>query len=359
MKEYEELGLSTADVNSIAGIDIADEILQKAQQKSIFSQLFKRIDVEEGNSSFKYPKSPSSTITVSQAVAPNSSIAISGYVFNTGTITARKCGCRIELSNESIEDASSSNKELVQVMISEISNEIRLVDDARAYTIALDVQYNTLAESDFTGGTLAASTLKPILNIISSTLNTGSISAFDASDGKISLSSSISSGTVVYSYSNQARQNLQYMNCSTAKTLTYDDILSMRETMITNKIFPDVLIINDHDFPEVFSYAELAHLFTPASVYPKDRELLEGEIGSFVNMKVLTGSTIVPQGVGILIDTSRLGYEGIFRELDTKVEDLPESFSKRINVWDERDYGISDTQAVGLLVNGNSLASDL
>ena len=357
--EYVELALGTADVANISGVDVSKSILEKSQLKGIFQQLYKSRIVPEGNLVFKYPKSPSSSLIVSENVSPNSSIAVSGYQFNAGTINPRKNGLRVELSLESIEDVSSSNIDLVEKMINEISNEVRAVNDARAFTVCLNIQSNTLTESDFTGGTLATSTLKPILSIISSTLNTGSISSWDSSNGKILLSGSVSSATVVYCYSNQARTNLQYMNCSTAKTLTYDDILSMRETMITNKIFPDVLIINDLDFPEVFSYAELAHLFTSASVYPKDRELLEGEIGSFVNMKVLTGSTIVPQGIAILVDSKRLGYEGIFRELDTKVEDLPESYSKRINVWDERDYGTSDSLAVGLVVNGGSICADL
>ena len=358
MNGIEELGLSTADVNSIAGIDVSDQLLQKAQQKTIFSQLYKSVNVEEGHNSFKYPKSPSSTITVSQDVAPNSSIAISGYVFNAGTIIPRKNGVRVELTNEAIEDASSSNKELVQVMIDEISNEIKAVNDARAYTIALDVQYNTLTESDFTGGTLAASTLKPILEIISSTFNTGSISSWDSADGKILLSSSITSGTLIYSYSNQARLNSQYQNCGTPQTITLADIFTMRSKMRGNSIYPDIVLLNDNDFDNLFITSELGGLWVGVDSYKGNSEPLIGEIGKLLDLKVLCGCTLVPEGISVLVDSSRLGYEAVFRS-DVKVEFLPENFSKGIHLWDERDYGISDTLAVGLVVNGNSLAANL
>jgi len=358
MKEYEELGLSTTDVNSIAGIDVSDQLLQKAQQKTIFSQLYKSVNVEEGHNSFKYPKSPSSTITVSQDVAPNSSIAISGYVFNAGTIIPRKNGVRVELTNEAIEDASSSNKELVQVMIDEISNEIKAVNDARAFTICLDVKYNTLTAGDFAGGTLASSTLRPILEIISSTFNTGSISSWDASDGKILLSGSVSSATVVYSYSNQAKSSSQYQDCATPKTITLADIFLMRTTMRGNTIYPDVCLLNDKDFDNIFIVEELSGLWVGVDSYKTNSPVLEGEIGKLLDLKVLAGSTLIPEGVVALVDSSRLGYEAVFRS-DVKVEFLPESFSKRISVWDVRDYGTSDNLAVGLVANGGSICADL
>ena len=356
--EYVELALGTADVANISGVDVSKSILEKSQLKGIFQQLYKSRIVPEGNLIFKYPKSPSSSLVVSQNVSPNSSIGVSGYQFNAGTINPRKNGLRVELSLESIEDASSSNIDLVEKMINEISNEVRAVNDARAFTVCLDIQSNTLTESDFTGGTLAASTLKPILEIISSTFNTGSISSWDSADGKILLSSSITSGTLIYSYSNQARLNSQYQNCGTPQTITLADIFTMRSKMRGNSIYPDIVLLNDNDFDNLFITSELGGLWVGVDSYKGNSEPLIGEIGKLLDLKVLCGCTLVPEGISVLVDSSRLGYEAVFRS-DVKVEFLPENFSKGIHLWDERDYGISDTLAVGLVVNGNSLAANL
>jgi len=84
--------------------------------------------------------------------------------------------------------------------------------------------------------------------------------------------------------------------------------------------------------------------------------LLNAEVGQMFGMRVVT-TTRAPQGVAAVVDTSRLGYHVMKRNLKGVREDKPEYDQVWYHYWSEENFGKTDNFSVGLTVRGHSLAA--
>jgi len=356
MNEIEELGLGTIGVAAISGIEISEELLKKAEPKFIISQLFKKVNIPEGYGWIKVPKVPTAALTVEVNLSEGSTISESSYSYNANTVSARKMGLYIPINNESLE---YSAKPLLDELLDEVSTALAKAQELRAMTIALDIRSTLVTEADIdASGTTLATTNVPVLQVISSTFNTGTLDAIDYSDGKFRISDSITTGTVTFLYSNMAKNSGQYKSVAGIGTLTVKDILNLAGDLAKNSLSPDVVLINDQDIPDVLYDASGSAIFLHERAYTDKSNFLSGEIGMLAHLKLLS-SALIPQGIAIVADSKRLGYNCIREQFRTHIEEEPGYDQTRLRVYTENDFVNADSLSVGLLCNFGSLASDL
>jgi hypothetical protein len=190
-----------------------------------------------------------------------------------------------------------------------------------------------------------------MIAISSVDLSTGSISSVDYYDGKILLSSSVSTGTVTFLYSDRCKSSSLYVDAVDPGTLTIYDILNIRGSLIANSMRPDVVIVHPVDLPDIFLSQEAAgNAFIPSKQYANKEDLLAGEVGQIVDLKLLS-SLYAPEGVAIVADSKRLGWDIIKRDLTGTAEVKPEKDQTWYHLWAEREFAVSDDSAIGVVVN--------
>jgi len=347
MNGIEELALGSADVAAISGQDIADSILELAYPKFVLSQLYKKVQIPDGHKNVVVPLRPSATINVSQNVVEGTSISLSSYSFTGQTISASKQGIRFEIDNEALE---STKRNLMEDLLNEASNEWAKVQEQNAQTVALDLRTESI--SSWTNGTLGSTTFVPIIAITS--VGAGTISWVDYAKGSIALTSSISAGTVSFLYSNMCKNNNQFISVGDAGTLSLWDAFTLRSTLVANSMYPDIVLVNDIDLPTFLYSRDIdANFLVTTKQYTTKENILSGEIGMLFPLKILC-SPLVPEGIGVLIDSARLGYNVIKRPLEAVQEDRSEIDSTWYHLWSENSFVVADSFAVGVLVNAKT-----
>jgi hypothetical protein len=323
---------------------ISDKVLNLRNNKIVFSQLFEQI---KQPNRFDFTKVPITLGSVEVNIIPvGSTVPISSISFDSATVRPAKYGCAISVNKEAI----SSCSRLTDILINELSTAIAKDSDTRAKDVALTIGYETI--TTFSGGTLGQSSNTPLLGVISSSIGTISISTIDFYSGKVLLSSSLDSGTIVFSYS--SLNNGQVVNGQ--GSLNINSILTLRGQMLSNSVHPTVCIVNHKDVPPIL--LSNSALFLPKQSYNNNTKLLNGEIGSIVDLKLLT-SPLVPSGNIILIDVNRLGYNVVASGLKTDVISQPASDSYLFQSLISDEFVLADSLAVGLVVNGSSMSGDL
>ena len=347
MNGKEELALVSADVAAITGQDIADTILELAYPKFVLSQLYKKVKIPDGHKSVVVPLRPSASILVSQNVTEGSSITLSSYSFTGQTVSASKQGIRCEINNEALE---SSKRELLNDLFSEASNEWARVQELNGLTVCLDLKIGTI--SSWTGGTLGSSTFTPIINILTASSGV-TITNVDYPDGKVALASSVSAGTVTFTYSNMAKNNGLYSAVKDAGTLSVWDVFKLRSSLCANSVNPDVVLVNDIDLPTMLYSPDVSDFLISIKEYTSQDGILNGEIGLLPPLRVLS-SPLAPQGAVLILDSSRLGFNCFKRELEGSKEDRSEIDSVWYHLWSENTFVVADTLAIGVLVNAKT-----
>jgi len=345
-REIVELALGTQDVKAITPDVIAKTIDEVSRHKRVFSQLFRenRDLVGKPGRRLIIPRFVSN-IAVSSEVGEGTSISPSTFSYEGTTIDVVKFGIRFEIDKEAIETpVRDILKDALAISGREWANEL----DKRAMTIALDLKTGTI--TSWSGGTLGAATA-PVVQIIS--VNGATIDSVDYYKGSVVLTGSVSAATVTYLYSNRCKSTGLYIDVNTAEYLKIWDVLKLRSTLVANSIYPDVLIVHPREVETLLYDPDCMSLFVSIREYSDKQEILNGEIGQIADLKVLASGQ-VPEGIGILVDSNRLGYDVIKRDLTGTKEDKPEYDQVWYHLWSEREFGVSDTLAIGIAVNAKT-----
>jgi hypothetical protein len=111
--------------------------------------------------------------------------------------------------------------------------------------------------------------------------------------------------------------------------------------MSNGTIDPDILLMNpnvmttfikDEAVQNVLAYSDLEEEY------------------KLLDLKVVE-SPMMPKGAAILIDSRRVGFNIIKRELDGYIIDKPEFDQIWYQFWWENEFVVMDTMAVGILTN--------
>jgi len=345
IKTLEELGVGTADVAAITGKAIADSIEEVARGACVFAQLFKpnRDLVGAGKPrQIQFPKKGTG-ISVTWGVSPGSTVSASSFAYDAVTVSVEKVGIKLEFTNEALEQAL---RDVIKDHIYEAGLEYAEAVDDQAQTIMMDLKRETVAISN---DSVDAATNVPILRIIS--VSGATIANVQYDTGTITLTGSVAAATVVTEYPNMQKGNTMWVAATNAGSLSAKDLMRARAKVVGQKRNPDIVILNPVDLATLLFDTNLK--FVDASAYGDREAILNGEIGKIFGMKVLL-STRAPEGAAIVVDSSRLGYDVIKRDLEGHRQDKPEYDSVWYNFWAERNFGVADTLAVALVVNAAS-----
>ena len=355
MRELTELaGLGTADVQAITPKIISKTVDSVSRKKAVVSQIFRENrDLEKTKGRTIVLPNVTESITV-ESVSEGSSVSTSSTISYTGTtVEVSKFGIRLEIDNEALE---TPVRDVLKDFLFEAGRKLAEELDLRAQTIALDLKSGTI--TSWTGGTLGSTTLTPIVSI-SSVSPGATVSAVDYYDGKVLLSSSVPAATVTFLYSNRCKSSGLVVDASEKSKLTTWDLLKLRSTLLATSVNPDIAIVNSNEITTLLYDPDVPTLFVNAKLYNKD--LINGEIGMVADLK-LVESPLVPEGAAIMVDSSRLGYHVIKRDLEAKQEDRVEIDRTWYHLWTEREFAVTDDNAIGIVVNakaGSFSASDL
>ena len=341
-----ELALKSQDVSAITPDVIAKTIDEVSRHKRVFSQLFRenRDLVGKPGRRLIIPKFVSN-ISVSSDVNEGASIPPSTFSYTGVTVDVVKFGIRLEIDKEALEiPVRDILKDALAISGREWASEL----DKRAMTIALDLRSGTI--TSWEGGTLGAATA-PIVQITS--VSGATIDSVDYYKGSVVLTGSVSAATVTYLYSNRCKSTGQYIDVSSPEYLKVWDVLKLRSTLIANTIYPDVLIVHPRELETLLYDPDCMSLFVSVKEYRDENDILNGEIGQLADLRVLA-SGICPEGIGILVDSNRLGYDVIKRDLTGTKEDKPEYDQVWYHLWSEREFTVSDSYAIGIAVNAKT-----
>jgi Fe-S cluster assembly iron-binding protein IscA len=346
-KEVYELSLGSADVAIVSSDYVTDKLLSVRDNIAVLSQMYKSIKMPSGFKQAKAPACNSSTLTVTY-VAEGSTVPLSNYTFVSNDVVPFKQGIHVAIDQESIKQAGNA---LIDYVSEEMGSKLNQVLETQAMTVCLDLRLGTLTNSDFVGGTLATATGSvPIFEIL--TVGGGAtISQVNYAEGKIQLSSSVSTATITFSYANKVQTSGLYMSPANYGTIKVRDVLNMRATLSANSIHADCVFLSDADVSE-FAY-DAGNLFNP--VVEDD---LNGMIGKLLDLKVLS-SNVIPQGNAIIVQGDRLGYDVQGRGLFAVSKYEPSEDSYHIWSYSENRFSDGDSFAVCLITNGQANAGSI
>jgi len=347
-----ELALLPVDVEAITPRLVAQTLETVARGKAVFAQLFRenRDLIKEKGRKIVLPIS-APAITILEDVAPGATIPPSTIAYTGLTIEVAKFGINFPLTKEALE---MPRRDLIEDAFLEAGSKWAIILDNRAVRIAFDIKSGTI--TSWTGGTLGSTTLTPILEITS--VSGATIKSVDYYEGKILLTSSVPAATVTFNYSNRLKDSGLYAPVYDAGTLKVWDVLQIRAKMIENSLTPDVLVVHDRDLPGLLYDASGAGIYLSSELY---KPRLAGEIGKIMDLHIVSSLHMI-EGAGILIDSSRLGWSVIKRPLEGRAEDKPEFDEVWYVLWAEREFGVTNERAIGLVTNaktGDYSAADL
>jgi len=345
-KDLVELALGTADVQAITPRVISQAVDFVARRKTVFTQVFRENrDLEKTKGRTIVLPSISENITV-ETVSQGSSVSTSSTISYSGTtVEVTKFGIKLEIDNEALEIPV---RDVLKDFLYEAGMKLAEELDLRAQTVALDLKVGTI--DSWSGGTLGSTTLTPIV-AISSVSSGATINSVDYYDGKILLANSVSAATVTFLYADRCRTSGLVTDASNKGTLTAWDILNLRYNMLNASVSPDIVLINSKEVTTLLYDTIGAPLFVNAKLYNED--LVNGEIGMIADLKIVE-SPLVPEGVAVMVDSSRLGYQVIKRDLDAEEELRPEMDRTWYHLWTEREFEVINDNAIGIIVNAKS-----
>lgn len=347
MKDIQELALGTADVAAITPTLISRAIMEVARGEVVFAQFFRpnRDLVGLGTPhEMSFPKKGTG-ITTSWGISPGGTVTASSMTYDATTIRVSKGGIRLEFTNEALESAM---RDVIKDHIYDAGLEWAEQIDGVAKTVMLDLTAGGAtftAAVGVTGVTVAA--YAPFLSILTVTGNT--IDYVDYFDGGIIFKSSTPSSTVTLLYANKPNSNTMTVEVAAQQTITPWDMWMAKNKIISQKRHPDFFIMNDLDLPGFIYDQKLKFLDT--SAYGSREAIMNGEVGKVLALRIVT-SVLAPEGAGIVIDSSRLGYDVHKRDLRGYREDKYEYDSVWYHFWSERGFGVTDDLAIALVVGG-------
>jgi len=354
-RELVELALKPADVEAITPKVIATVVDATAKHLLSFTLAFReQRDLERVKGRKIVLPKIKDIIQVRSDVAPGQTIPASTFSYEGTTLEVAKFGMLLQITNEALE---APVRDLLRDILAEASWQYAVALDKRAGTIGLDIKTGTI--TSWSGGTLGTTTLVPILEITSVTGAT--IEAVDYYDGKVLLTGSVPTATVTFTYSDRLKSTGIYLEARDPGTLTAHDVLKLRNELISNTIYPNMLLIHPEDLGNFLYDEMLSSLFIPSIQYEREKLIAPSEIGQLLDLRVLCSGNLIP-GACILVDSRRLGFHVIKRGLEGIEEAKPEIDSVHYHLWAESEFGVTDPKAIGLITNikiGQYKAEDL
>jgi len=349
LKEIEELadvaGVGTVAVAAITPKVISRAIIEVARGSRVFAQFFRdnRDLMGQGTPhEIAFPRKGTG-VTVAWDVGQGTSIGPSSFAYSATTIRVKKAGLRLQFNNEALEAAM---RDVIADHIYEAGQIWAEQLDDVAKTVMLDL--TTQDKAFTTSGTITLSTF-PIISV-DDTSHT--ISSVDYDTGTVILSGSVAAGTlnVVYAGGSiQSASGSHYVVAAAINTITAQNILNARAKIVGKNFHPDVAIMNDADIPGFLYDSNVKWL--DAWAYRGKGPLLNAEVGQLFGLRVVT-TTRAPAGVAIVLDSSKLGYNVMKRDLKGVREDKPEYDQVWYHYWSELNFGKTEPWAVALVVNG-------
>jgi hypothetical protein len=192
-------------------------------------------------------------------------------------------------------------------LLLEGSREWAKVLEERASTVALDIESSSI--TTWSGGTLGSTSLTPIIGVTS--VNGATIQSVDYYDGKVLLTGSITGASVTFTHGNRCSTlGTGLVKDATIKgSLTLDDVLSLSNTMTAYTVHPDILFVHNIDLRNLAKDTEFQNYFAPGESKTK------GAIGKALDL-IVVASGILPEGLAILVDSERLGWDVHKRDLE-------------------------------------------
>jgi len=139
---------------------------------------------------------------------------------------------------------------------------------------------------------------------------------------------------------------------STGTGITAWGLLQAKAALIAQGRDPDVAVMSYSDLPNLL-YDDKVN-FLDASAYTSHEPLYNAEIGKLWGLKIITESRKLPQGVAVVVDVDRMGYDVHKEELRSYREDVYKRDAVYYYFYAERGFGVTDTLAVCKVVGGDT-----
>jgi len=299
MKSLEELATTTTEVTAMLPKVIIDEVEESARTRRFGRSLVRINDDLVRTKGRSIVIGRRGTLTAS-AVSEGSSPTESTLSYTSHTITPSKIGTCAKISQEAIDGLELN---LIKEAVTEAG--IALADKEDEDIVHELIGYET--DTAVASGAETISTGDKILEIVSDPADV--VSSVDYYDGKI-----VTSGAGTITYAKTTRTYVKEV--STAGSLVYKDIAAAAGDIRARKWKANFL------------------------------------------MKVLV-STQIPDGVSLVVDSTRAGWLAIKRNIDLKRWDNPQTDSVELYFYMEYGVAVTDEDAIVVLVNSASDAVDL
>jgi len=338
MKSLEELATGTSQILDLLPKIILDEVEEAARARR-FGRNLVRINEDlvrtKGRSLVIGRRGTLTASSVSEGGTPTENT----LTYSAHTITVGKIGTCVKITQEAIDGAELN---LIKDAIAEAG--IALADKEDLDIVHELIGYTTASTIAAGAGTL--DTGKKILEIVSDPA--GIVSQVDYYDGKIVVTGS---GTITYAYT--VRTYVE--DAQSAGTLSYDDIAIAAGKIRSRKWKPNFMLIHPNQMADLLRDTR----FIDASKYGSNEPIVNGEIGKIAGLKVLV-STHIPDGVMLIVDSTRAAWLAIKRPIDMKRWDNPATDSVELYFYEEYGVKVTDEDAVEVVVNLNkTYATDL
>lgn len=134
------------------------------------------------------------------------------------------------------------------------------------------------------------------------------------------------------------------IDASAAGTLTYDDILSARTSIIGANYKPSILFLHPDQEADILKDSK----FIDASKYGDREPILNGEIGKLAGLKTLVSQNF-PTGKALVLDPTRAAWLAIKRDIQLKRKDEPSSDSIELYFFEEYGSSVVNSSAVAII----------
>lgn len=340
--EVQELAvMTTSDVTKITPKIISSVVEEIARESVVWAQFYKvnRDLMSNGGTEVVFPKKASG-IVAGWGLTAGQGLAAGGMSFNAVTIPVTKGGVGIGLYGEAIRQTNRD-------VISDCLKEGGMVWAETLDIAAFEAMFPTQTATACNKGTFVATTV-PIMGVKS--VNPSTIAGFTIVNLGTSSSITYASdvvGTITYWY---APSTIGYANCSAGDgSLTAKDLRIMLTGIQGYKYHPNVLVAHPERVTDILYDASVK--FLEAGAYGANQTVLNGEIGQIWGCKLIV-SVYAPTISVVAIDTEKLGYQVVRKELDMQRDEYTGMSLDALYFWGfgERAFGVVNDKAYGAVV---------
>lgn len=339
--EIEELAVAgTAAVAEITPKIIAQAIEEIARDSKIWAQFYKvNTDLmRNGGTEVVFPKKGAG-VTASWGLTQGQGLTASGMTFSGVTIAVTKGGVGLGLYGEAMRQ---TQRDVLQDNIVEAGNVWADTIDIAAF----EAMFPTATATACNGGTYVAASIGVVgvKSAAPSTVTGFTIINLGTSSSICYASSAV--GTLTYWY---APSDIGYNNVgANASSLVLRDVQNMKNAILGYKYRPNVLIVHPERSTDIIF--DTTAKFLEKSAYEGQGPVYTGEIGMVLGLKVVV-NVYAPTIAAVCIDTARLGYQVIRKELDMQRDQYTGMSLDALYFWGfaEKGFGVVNDRAYGVV----------